>query len=118
MKNTIKLSVVHNNAQRMEYFLNQLKENLVEASFEWRNWKSADKINDACKFVSADSKEPVTICIFFCDSYHNANEIGKANQLAYLPTAKWSVNGDVMYLVESNDAEKVSEILGLFAGEE
>lgn len=102
----------------MEFFLNRVEEELVEAPFEWRNWKNADQIHDGCKFVSVDAKDPVTICILFCDSYHDANEIGKANELPLLPTAKWSINGDVMYFVESNDAHKVSDILGLFAGEE
>ncbi|WP_018343244.1 hypothetical protein [Cytophaga aurantiaca] len=118
MKNKISLSITHNNAKRMEYFLNRVKEELVEVHFDWRNWKNSDQINDGCKFISVESKEPVTICILFCDSYHDANRIGKANELPCLPTAKWSVNGDVMYFVESNDADKVSDILSLFAGEE
>lgn len=118
MKNNIKLNIDHNNAKRMEYFLNRVDEELVAAHFEWRNWKNADQINDACKFISVDSKEPITICVLFCDSYHDANAIGKANDLPSLPTAKWSVNGDVLYFVESEDAHKVSNILGLFAGEE
>lgn len=118
MKNNIKLSIEHNNAKRMEYFLNKVEEELSEVHFDWRNWKNSKQIHNACKFVSVRSKEPVTICVLFCDSYYDANQIGKANELPCLPTAKWSVNGDVLYFVESNDAEKVSDILGLFAGEE
>ena len=118
MKNTIKLLIDHNNAKRFEFFLNRVEEELAAAHFEWRNWKNADQIQDACKFVSVDSKEPVTICILFCDSYYDANQIGKANELPCLPTAKWSVNGDVLYFVESENAGKVSSILSLFAGEE
>jgi len=118
MANNISLNIDHSNATRMEYFLNRVEEALVEVPFEWRNWKNADQIHDGCKFISVDSKEPITICILFCDSYHDANEIAKTNVLPYLPTAKWSVNGDVMYFVESENAEKVSDILGLFAGEE
>jgi hypothetical protein len=118
MKNNIKLNIDHNNAKRMEFFLNRVEEELVEVPFEWRNWKNSEQIHDACKFISTDSKEPVTICVLFCDSYQDANQIGRENELPSLPTAKWSINGDVLYFVESNDAEKVSEILSLFAGEE
>lgn len=118
MKNNIKISIEHNNAKRMEYFLNQVEEELSEVHFDWSNWENSKQIHNACKFVSVHSKEPVTICVLFCDSYYDANQIGKANELPCLPTAKWSVNGDVLYFVESNDAEKVSDILGLFAGEE
>lgn len=118
MKNQVKLSIVHNNATRMEYFLNRVEESLIEAPFEWSNWKKADQIYGGFKFVSTDSKEPVTICILFCGSYQDANEIGNANGLPFTPTAKWSINGDVMYFVESENSDKVDSILSLFAGEE
>ena len=56
MKNHIKLSIIHNNAKRMEFFLNRVEAELVEAPFEWRNWKNSDQIHDAYKFVSVDTK--------------------------------------------------------------
>lgn len=118
MKNNIKLSIIHNNADRFEYFLNRVEEELTTAPFAWGTWKNADQIQDACKFVSVDLKDPVTISILFCGSYHGANEVGNANELPFTPNAKWSINGDVLYFVESEDAEKVSSILSLFAGEE
>lgn len=118
MKNKISLQINHANAKRMEYFLNQIKEELVPAPFEWRSWKKSDSIHDGCRFISVDTQQPVKISILFCDSYQDANTIAKENKLPVLPTATWSVNGDVMYLVESADADKVSDILGVFAGEE
>ena len=118
MKNKISLSIKHNNAKRMEYFLNQVEEELVEIPFDWKNLEKSDLIKGGCRFISTGKESLVEILILFCDSYHDANEIGKANELPYLPIAKWSVNGDVMYFVECADAEKVSEILSLFAGEE
>lgn len=118
MKNKINLTIEHNNADRMEYFLNHVEEELVEIPFEWKDWKEANRINAGCQFVSVEKDSPVKILILFCNSYHDANAIAKANELPHLPIAKWSVNGDVMYFVESEDAEKVSAILGLFAGEE
>ncbi len=118
MKNKITLSIQHNNAKRFEYFLNSINTNLSPAPFEWRSWKRSDLIQDACRFVSADPSVPLTISLVFCDSYHDANEVGKINELSSVPTGKWNVNGDVLYLVESRDAGKVSEILSKFAGEE
>lgn len=118
MKNTIKLNINHSNAERMEYFLNEVEEELTPVAFEWRSWKKSDRITDGCRFVSVGTKDPVTITVVFCNSYHEANEIAKINALPYLPTAKWSLNGDLLYLVESTDENKVSSILGLFAGDE
>ena len=118
MKNNISISIDHNNARRMEFFLNNIEEELKEIPFEWKSWKLADRVTGGCKFTSATSPYPVTISVLFCDSYSDANEIGKENALPYLPKAKWSINGDLLYLVESEDEEKVSDILSLFAGEE
>jgi hypothetical protein len=118
MKNKIILTIDHNNAKRMEYFLNGVEDELKEIAFDWRNLKLADRITAACQFISTTSASPITIRVFFCDSYSDANEIAKVNSFPYEPKAKWSVNGDLLYIVESQDEEKVSEVLGLFAGEE
>ncbi len=118
MKNKISLSVNHNNALRMTHFLNAVEDKLKEIPFDWKTWKLAERITDGCKFTSTSSPSPLTISVLFCDSYSDANEIGKANALPYLPQAKWSVNGDLLYLVECADEEKVSDVLSLFAGEE
>jgi hypothetical protein len=118
MKNKISLSVNHNNALRMTHFLNAVDDELKEVPFDWKAWKLSERITDGCKYTSTSAQYPVTISVLFCDSYSDANEIAKANALPYLPQARWSVNGDLLYLVESADEEKVSSILSLFAGEE
>lgn len=118
MKNKISLTVDHNNAKRMEFFLNKVKDELKEVSFDWKHLKLADRLADARQFVSTSNQHPATIRVFFCDSYSDANEIAKANSFPYQSNAKWSVNGDLLYIVESDDEDKVSEILSLFAGEE
>ncbi|MGN6646295.1 MAG: hypothetical protein ACTHJT_07180 [Cytophaga sp.] len=118
MKNNITLSIQHNNARRFEYFLKSINVNLTPAPFEWRSWKRSDLIQDACRFVSADPSAPLTISLIFCDSYHDANAVGTANGLSSVPMAKWSVNGDVLYLIESKNADQLSAILSTFAGEE
>ena len=116
MKNKITLNIDHPNAKRMEFFLNAVEEDLIEIPFEWKKWKLSDRMSGGCKFISKDKS--LTITVLFCDSYHDANEIAAANDLPYLPKAKWSLNGNLLYLVESDDEGKVREVLGLFAGEE
>ena len=117
MKNNIYLNVDHPAAKRMEFFLNQVDVLLKEVSLNWKSWKLSEYISDGVKFIS-EEKSSVSIMVLFCDSYHTANEIAKANTLPTSPHARWSVNGDLLYVVESADTEKVSEILGLFAGKE
>ena len=117
MKNNINLDIDHSNAKRMEYFLNNVEEHLIEIPFDWQSWHLSDRIEGGYKFRSA-SDIPVTITALLCDSYEDALAIAKANTLPLLPTAKWSLNGDFLYVVESSDEEKVSEILSFFAGKE
>jgi len=116
MKNNITLEVNHPNKKRMEYFLNSVDEKLEQVSFDWRNWKRSSDIVGVFKFKNHDQSLIVTV--IFSNSYAEATEIAKANSLPMLPNAKWSINGDLLYLVESTDKDKVSEILSLFAGEE
>ncbi|MDF2457074.1 MAG: hypothetical protein K0R51_3067 [Cytophagaceae bacterium] len=117
MKNKITLSIDHNNAKRMAYFLNAVEDELKEIPFDWKNWALADRIVGACKFFSTTTQDPLSISLVFCDSYSDANEIGKANSLAF-PQAKWSVNGDVLFFVACDDKYKGNDVLSLFAGEE
>lgn len=116
MKNNITLAVNHPDRKRMEYFLNQVEEILEPVPFDFRAWKHADQIVGGFKFKG--TTQQLTLTVFFTESYHKANAIAKANTLPLLPTAKWSVNGDLLYLVESTDEDTVSTILGIFAGEE
>lgn len=116
MKNNITLAVDHPSKKRMEYFLNRVNEKIEDVPFDWRAWKLAAQIQAGYKFKNAD--RTLTITVIFTDSYAEATEIATANALPLLPHAKWSVNGDLLYLVESTSENTVSNILGLFAGEE
>ncbi len=118
MKNKISVSVDHNNATRMAYFLNAVEDELKEIPFDWKNWGLADRIVGGCQFISATAQPPVTISVLFCNSYSDANEIGKTNAIPFLPKAKWSVNGDVLFFVACDDKYKANDVLSLFAGEE
>jgi hypothetical protein len=116
MKNKITLDVDHYDKKRMEYFLNSVNETLEPIPFNWRNWKLAENIIGGFKFKNKDKS--LTITIAFTTSYYDANDIANANSLTLLPNAKWSANGSLLYFVESNDENKVSDILGIFAGRE
>ena len=118
-KNKITLDhIAHHNARRMAFFLNGVDDELAEVPFHWREMKMADHIRAACKFVSTTAKTPLTITVYFCDSYADATDIAKANALPTTAHAKWSINGDLMYLIESEDTEKLTDVLSFFAGRE
>ena len=117
MKNDIHLNIDYDGVSRMEAFLHQIKEPLRIVDFKWDQLELKEYIGAATKVVSSSDK-PLTISIFFCTSYHEANEMAKANHFPYTPLAKWSVNGSLLYIVACEDSEKVSDILSLFAGKE
>ena len=110
--------IQHHDTRRMAYFLNGLDEELIEIPFDWKEMKMADRLSGACKFISTTSATSVTITVYFCQGYAEALKIGKVNLLPNTPNAKWNVNGSLMYLIETEDGERLSEILSFFAGRE
>ncbi|MBT1705895.1 hypothetical protein KK060_21570 [Fulvivirgaceae bacterium PWU20] len=116
MKNNITLNLNHPNKTRTEYFLNKVDEKLEPVLFNWRILKKADSIIEGYKFTT--NEQSLHITVIFASSYDDANQIAEANAFPVLPHAAWSLNGDVLYLVESKDEDKVKDILSLFAGEE
>lgn len=117
MKNNIELRLKDQGGKRMEFFLNQLDEPLVEVCFNWQALHLSDHIITGHKFISPGNK-PVTITALLCDSYQDAIQIARGNSFPVFPTSKWSLNGNFLYVVESKDEEKVSTILSFFAGKE
>jgi hypothetical protein len=101
---------------RARAFLNKLKENLKPIPFDRRTWKETGRIFDAEKMATPDKS--LTVTLIYLNSYEDADVVAKANKLPSKPTARWSVNGPLMYLVESADADRVSHVLGVFSGEE
>ena len=116
MPNKIRLDINHSDSARMETFLEMLHEELKRVTFDWKSLNQSDSIVDAVKLRNIDNS--LTITIFFLASYSAAAILAKANALPSEETARWSVNGAVMYLVESPDGSKVDHVLGLFAGRE
>ena len=118
MGKNISLNIDHPNSRRMEFFLNSVDAELVEIPFDWKTLLLSDRISGGRKFKSTDDNTPIIITVLLCDSYHDANEIAKLNDFPSKPTARWSLNGGLLYVVESEDEETVGEILSLFAGKE
>ncbi len=100
----------------MESFLGQLNEQLEVIPFDWKSWQQSEIIVDAIRLATIGKS--LIITILFLESYNDADVVAKANALPSEDTARWSVNGSVMYLVEAPDGNKVSEVLSVFAGKE
>ena len=116
MANKFRLDINHRDKARMEAFLGMLNEEFECVPFDWKSWNQADIIVDATKLINTD--QSLIITILFLESYSAADVLAKANALPSDETARWSVNGAVMYLVESNDRDKVNHVLSIFAGDE
>ena len=110
--------IPHHDTGRWAYFVNGIGEELVEEPIDWKQMKLAERLSGVCKFISTAAGPPLKITLYFCDGYDDALNIAKANLLPDTSGAKWGVNGSVMYLVETENREKLSEILGFFAGKE
>jgi len=117
MKNNIELNLTSAGGKRMEFFLNHINEPLVEVAFNWEGLHLRDQIIVGYKFKSSGQSQ-VAITALLCHSYQGAIEIAKSNSFPVLPTAKWSLNGNFLYVVESADKDKVNNILSFFAGKE
>jgi hypothetical protein len=116
MKNNITLHLDHSNTSQVENFLNFVGERLVQIPFDAQDWRRTDDIIAGFKFKGVD--HAITITIIFATSYFHANEIGTVNSLNKIPNTNWTVNGGVLYVVESKDEHALSEMLSLFAGRE
>jgi len=55
--------------------------------------------------------------VIFATSYFHANDIRTENSLTS-PDMQWTINGDILFGVESADKRATSQMLSFFAGEE
>jgi len=116
MKNNINLALNHSNTSQVENFLNIVDERLEQIPFDAQDWRRTDDIIAGFKFKGVD--HAITITVIFATSYIHANEIGTVNSLHKIPNTNWTVNGSVLYVVESIDEDALREMLSLFAGRE
>jgi hypothetical protein len=57
------------------------------------------------------------VIVIFAESYSHANKI-EAASLVTRPDIKWTINGAIVFGIESDDDNVSREMLGLFAGGE
>jgi hypothetical protein len=115
MKRIITLDVNHSQKSRVEYFLNNVHGDLEPIPFDVRELSHVDDIIAGFKFKKKDHS--TFVIVIFAKSYFHASDISAANS-GTLSKIKWTINGDILFGVESNDAMATSEMLGFFAGKE
>lgn len=115
MMNSIRLDIIHPEKSRVEHFLNNVDEDLEQVPFDARQLSGVDDIIAGFKF----SVKGRSACVFviFAASYSHANKIEAAN-LAARPNIKWTINGAILFGVESVDEHVSKEMLSFFAGRE
>ncbi len=115
MKNTIRLDITHPDKSRVEYFLSKVDDELEPVPFDAGELSGADDIIAGFKFRLNGISAFVTV--IFTDSYCDAAKIEAAN-LTTRPEIRWTINGGILFGVESDDEEMVSGMLSWFAGKE
>ena len=113
--NSIRLDIVHSEKTRVEYFLNNVDQNLEQIPFDAQELNGVDDIIAGFKFI-VKGKSALVIVIFAA-SYSHANKIEAAN-LSTRPNTKWTINGTILFGVESVDEHVSNEMLSFFAGRE
>lgn len=115
MMNSIHIDIIHPEKARVEHFLNNVDECLQQIPFDARQLNGVDDIIAGIKFsVRARS---AFVIVIFAASYSHANKIGAAN-LVTRPHIKWTINGAILFGVESFDEHVSKEMLSFFAGRE
>jgi hypothetical protein len=115
MKKRINLDIVHPDKSRIEHFLNNVDEDLEQILFDARELSGVDDIISGFKFKVKGRSAFVNV--IFAESYSNATKIEAAN-LATRPNIKWTINGGIIFGVESDDEHVSKEMLSFFAGRE
>jgi len=115
MKNTIRLDIIHSEKSRVEHFLNNVNENLEQIPFDGQELRGIDDIIAGFKFKVKGRS--AFVVVIFAASYYHANKI-EADNLATRPNIKWTINGAILFGVESVDEHVSKEMLSFFAGRE
>jgi hypothetical protein len=111
---SIQLNTNHSEKDRVEAFLNALNEKLEQLPFNWESLEESGRIEDAVKLTNHNKS--LIITVIFVKDYWDANLVAKANFIK--DSIRWGQNGSIMFVVESSDQDKISEVLGVFAGKE
>ena len=111
---TIQLKTNNSEKKRVEAFLNALNEKLEQLPFDWESLKESGRIEDAVKLTN--NNKSLIITVIFVNDYGDAEIIANANFIE--DAIRWGQNGSIMYVVESPDQDKISEVVSVFAGKE
>lgn len=104
------------NKARINHFLNGTGERLIKTDWDHHKLKQGDQIIAAYKFESED--QSLIITVISASSYHDANRIAEVNGFNHVANGKSGINGSILYIVQSSDDDKVSDVVSLFAGRE
>ena len=115
MKNVIRLDTGYAEKSRVEYFLNKLPIPLEQTLFDRQELIGIDDAPECFKFKVEGSA--AFVVVIFARSYAHALEMEAAN-VARRPDLRMTINGSILFGVESADADFVKEILTVFAGRE
>jgi hypothetical protein len=115
MINSIHLDIIHPEKARVEHFLKNVDEGLQQIPFDARELSGVDDIIAGFKFSVTGGS--AFVIVIFAASYSNANKIEAAN-LVTRPNIKWTINGAILFGVESVDEHVSKEMLSYFAGRE
>jgi len=115
MKNSIRLNIIHPDKSRVEHFLNNVDEDLEQVPFDARELSGVDEIIAGFKFSLKGGSG--FVIVIFAESYSQASKIEAAN-LITKPNIKWTINGAMLFGVESDDDRVSKELLSFFAGKE
>lgn len=115
MKNNISLDTVHYDKRRVEYFLNNVNEALEPVPFQLAELNGVDDGITGFKFRVKN--RVASVIVIFTESYFDAAKIEAANRDT-IPDIRWTVNGAILFGVESDDEDLLKEMLSFFAGRE
>lgn len=118
MKNNISLDINHPQKTRVEFFLNNVEHTLEPIPFDVQELSGIDEVEDSvfgCKFKTPASS--TSIIVIFTSSYFDAAAIETANRTTP-PAIRWTINGPILFGVQSDDERIARELLSFFAGKE
>lgn len=115
MKNTIRLEIHHPDKSRVEYFLNNVGEALEQLPFDAGEFNGVDDTATGYKFSVKD--RDAFIIVILADSYFEASTIEAANS-GGSSNIRWTINGGILFGIESADEQVAKQWLSFFAGRE
>lgn len=111
----IHLDITHPEKARVEHFLNKVDGELQQIPLDPRELSGVDDIVAGFKFSA--KRRSAFVIVIFAASYSRATKIEAAN-LATRPNIQWTINGTILFGVESDDEHVAKQMLSFFAGRE